>query len=160
MKTKTLLMICLLLGVGLFKVSAQMPKNNQLTGSVSYYYVWDTYWQTAFCNGVQVLQLSGIVTGHMVDHYKNGVGIWSQQNWSGEAVSVDFTDQNGNNILGTGEIFKVSAPNKVDWIGSFVTWHFNLIGNKGSHYIGSFSLNWVTDSNYTIDKMICLEKEK
>jgi len=158
-------MLCLISGIGMLKVSAQdefpMPKNKQCTGTVSWEFVWDSYWQTAFCDGVQVLQLSGVVTGHMVDHFQNGNLLWSQQNWSGEAVSVDFTDQNGNNVRGTGEIFKVSAPNKVDWVTSSTIWHFNLIGNKGSHYIGSFSWNWgTTGADYIIDKMICLVKVK
>jgi hypothetical protein len=152
MKTNAILLFLLFIGIGFTNLSAQdewpLPKNAQCTGSVSYYYTWDAYWQTAFCDGGQIDRLEGTVSGHMVDHYKNGVWLWAKQDWSGEAKSI-YTD----------EVFKVSAPNTVDAINGVTTWHFNLIGNKGSHYIGTATAIWADWPNYTIDKMICLEKK-
>ena len=42
MKTKTLIMVCLLLGVGLTQLSAQNGQNG--TGAISYYDGWIDYY--------------------------------------------------------------------------------------------------------------------
>lgn len=146
MKAKTFLLLGLLTCIGLIQLSAQNGKD--ITGAVSSEYVWDAYWQSVTCDNGVVDYLSGTATGHMVDFFKDGVWIWNKQNWSGEVKSI-YTD----------EVFKVSAPNKVDGTSMITTWHFNLIGNKGSHYIGTMTMDWSNwpDVVVTQGKIICLE---
>ena len=150
MKTKTLLLLCLLLGIGLTQVSAQNDKNGN--GALSLYGVWDWYWQPVYCNGVQVDNLSGTVTWHAIFIHKNWVPMKSNAHYSG-VVHGDWT----------GENFKLSETDKQDYITGILTWHFNLIGDKGSHYIGSMTIDLINDpngENIIIDKMICAGSNK
>lgn len=39
----------------------------------------------------------------------------------------------------TGEVFKVQEVNLLDKIQRIGTFHVNLFGNKGSHYVGTFT---------------------
>ena len=43
----------------------------------------------------------------------------------------------------TGEVFKVKEIDKTDNT-SYTTWHYNLLGSNGSHYIGTLTLIWAT----------------
>jgi hypothetical protein len=144
MKTKTFLLLCLFLGIGLTQLSAQNGKNGT-NGSYSEYFTVDGWTQGAYCNGNQVDLLMGTLTFHHIGHYLKGDWIWCKtQCVSGELVSIGFKDKDGKTIGGTGETFSVHEIQKQvnniqpngDWL--YVDYcHFNLLGNKGTHYIGT-----------------------
>ncbi len=60
-------MMCLLLGIGLTQLSAQIPppSNGKETGTVSYL-ISNVYWQPIVCNGDVVDNLEGTATWHVV----------------------------------------------------------------------------------------------
>ncbi len=147
MKTKTLFLFCLTIGVGLTQLSAQNGKNG--TGAVSYDWEFTAYSQAIICDGVEIDNLSGTVIAHEVDHAKDGE--WVKSTWRYDGVVNSES----------GEKFTISAPAKADYIGMVNTWHFNFIGNNGSHYIGDITVNWAAEPwVVTIDKAICLDKIK
>ena len=84
MKTKTFLLLCLFLGMGLTQLSAQKGKNS--TGSVVYdFYVGGVDGQEnpivaifpIFCDGIFVDAVSSTdFTVKVIDHFKNGELIW------------------------------------------------------------------------------------
>jgi hypothetical protein len=53
------------------------------------------------------------------------------------------------------EVFKVSENGKDDVNAETSTWHFNLIGDYGTHYIGAMTWNWITNET-TVDRFVCL----
>lgn len=145
MKTKTFFLICLFLGIGLTQLSAQNGKNGN--GAVSLWKVWNGYWQPVYCDGVNVDNLYGTVTYHVVVHYKNGIVISENVHYTGVVQSSISTEE-----------FKLSEIDKLDYTAGLLTWHFNLIGNQGTHYIGSMTWDAVNDPNFenpVIDKAIC-----
>ena len=145
MKTKTLLMVCLLLGIGLTQLSAQNGKNGN--GVISLWRVWDGYWQPVYCDGVNVDNLTGTVIYHVAVHYKNGNLILENVHYSGVVQSSNTTEE-----------FKMSEVDKVNNIKGILSWHFNLIGNQGTHYVGTITWDMVNDPNFespVIDKAIC-----
>jgi hypothetical protein len=158
MKTKTFFLICLLLGIGLTRLSAQNGQNGT-TGSYSERYSW-TFDIPVFCNGQQVDLLTGELEWHHKAHFQNGDWLTCFVQLFGEAVSVGFIDANGNKIGGTGEVFDVQAIGKQDnniqpdgtwdWV---VIMHANVQGNMGSHYIGTFS--WDSTWTYISFRAIC-----
>lgn len=52
------------------------------------------------------------------------------------------------------EVFKVSEIDHVVGATTTTTWHFNLIGNFGTHYVGTMGWNWVTQETW-VDKALC-----
>ena len=109
MKIKTFLFLCLLLGFGLAQLTAQ---SNTVQSKIK-----DAEYHThVFCEGQHVDFLEGTATIHVVYHLKDGNWQWEIDQCKGEAVSVGFTDENGNLIGGTGEVFKIS---EIIYIRSF-----------------------------------------
>ncbi len=150
MKTKTFLLVCLLSGLALTQVSAQNDKNGN--GALSYSGVWDWYWQPVYCNGVQVDNLSGTVSWHATTIHKNWIPVKTNSHYSG-VVQGDWT----------GENFKLSETDKQNYVTGILTWHFNLKGDKGSHYIGSMTIDLINDPNgehIIINKMVCAGGKK
>ena len=130
MKTKTFLMLCLLLGIGLTQLSAQNGNNG--TGSVSSYYEWTPDYCIPIYNstGTQIdLLEQGTVYFHHIGHFINGNFVWGKCQGFGEAESS------------TGEVFRVQEIDKCDLTESTGICHVNLIGNQGSHYIETFIIN-------------------
>lgn len=130
MKTKTALLLCFLLGIGLTQLSAQ-PENKKGTGTVIDYPVVYLSWPV-YCNGNQIDELWGTVTFHRVRHYENGELIWAQGKATGTAKGT----------LNPDEEFEIKEVD-LKWTAgqTFSILHFNLIGNLGSHYIETMSLN-------------------
>jgi hypothetical protein len=138
MKTKTLFLLCLLIGIGLTELSAQ-NKTVQLK-------VKDVEYHThVFCDGVHTDFLQGTGNLHMVYHLKDGNWQWEIDQWKAEAVSVGFLDENGEKIGGTGEIFKAS---EIDFFCKptypYIVWHQRLKGDQGHVYVGFIYFNWDT----------------
>ncbi|MCD4723681.1 MAG: hypothetical protein K8R63_02475 [Bacteroidales bacterium] len=138
MKTKTFILACLFLGIGFTQLSAQSIVVNT---------TWD-YWCPIYCDGVQVDYLTGTAIAHCVFHYDaNGDLVWGNYTIRGEATSTN-----------TDEDFSIKEKDKYDSSG-IITWHYNLKGNDGSHYIGSFEWDMINDPdmlNLTINNAVCL----
>ena len=137
MKTKTLILLCLLLGIGFTQLSAQ---------SVSYYMEWD-YWTPIYCDGVQVDYVTGTATAHVVEHYTDGELVWLKMHSYGEVTSE------------SGEVFTLHNDQTKEDLTE-VTWHFNLDGENGTHYIGSFYWNFIEDpdmENLIVNQSVCIE---
>jgi hypothetical protein len=145
MKTKTFLLLCLLSGIGLAQLSAQSD-----TKSISYSEEWSWgYFTPVYCNGVQVDYVTGYPIAHVTAHFVDGTPVSSNVITHGEVYGEH------------GEVFKLSELDK-NYIGG-TTWHFNLRGNLGNHYMGTVIWDWINDpymANLVIDKAVCVENGK
>ena len=144
MKTKTLIMMCLLLGIGLTQLYAQKPDETK-----TYSFTFDQgYWSPVFCTndqGILVLvdQITGTITSKVVVHYNNNDYQWYMLQWSGELTSAL-----------TNEVFQIHESNKIDIPNAGVyAYHFNLVGNMGSHYINTGY--WDADNSFFLNKSVC-----
>lgn len=87
MKTKTLIMICLLSGIGLAQLSAQ---NSNSKGTKSVVYDWPfEFYTEIWCNGVFVDYIEGQAVAHVIDHYKNNVWQWEDITFGGTATGLN-----------------------------------------------------------------------
>ena len=119
MKTKTLLLICLLSGIGLMRLSAQTS-------------VWvepivdNTYDIPIICNGevVDIVNFPLYFELRIIEHMKKGEIIWSKYLLNNSEYTSKIT----------GEVFKAHDLEKQYAKGIF-TWRMNLNGNLGNHYI-------------------------
>ena len=151
MKTKTFLLLCLFLGIGLTQLSAQdipLPPNGE-TGSVSLYFEWYGYFipdVPVNCDDVVTDFLRGDLTYHQTSHFQNGVYIWCKQQVSGELISQN-----------TGEVFKIKDIWKGDHIAWFGTGHINLVGSKGSRYLLTYTYDMLGgEQTNTFVKAVCV----
>jgi hypothetical protein len=164
MKTKTFVLLCLFLSIGLTRLSAQaFPPVVEGTKSVAFTMEWDWiggYFTPVYCPDdqgvlVQVDEVTGSVTAHAVWHFVNGQMLWYNVITRGEVEGK------------YGEAFTLSEQDK----GKFsaegadlgATWHFNLKGDKGNHYLGSITWAGETDPNFEyliINKAVCVDKKK
>lgn len=125
------------------KVFACSPVN----GSVSYSYTGG-YISPLVCDGVQVDEISGNVEWHVVDHFKNGELEWSIYTPSGSLTSEI-----------TGEVFEIHESDKIMWAQGIYTFHANLLGNQGGHYI-LFGHADLTTWEIVFDKVVCPDGPK
>jgi hypothetical protein len=145
MKTKTLLLVCLFLGIGLTQLSAQWPQPaNGKTGAVSFYEEWDGYWCPVYIDGVLVDELVGTVNMHNVPFVKNGVPIKATQHMYGDIQSIHAPY----------EVFKVSDMSHGYYSSEILAYRVNLIGNYGTHYICYFLYNMVTGETTPVKTMV------
>jgi hypothetical protein len=149
MKTKKLLLLCLLIGMGLTVVSAQSTNKGD-NRAISYkVQIWG--WMPAYCDGFHE-DLYSILDVHVIDKYQDGVVVSSISQWKGETISS------------TGEIFKWREVDKVEILDVVapqpydLAFHVNLNGDQGSHFILSGTVNYIKPVTITIDKAVCLEK--
>jgi hypothetical protein len=136
MKTKTFLWICLIMSMSLAQLIAQNGQNEKGNYSEVWAFAWDGgYWQSVTCGEGQEDSLVGVsIMNHVISHYANGVNVWNIAQVDGEAVSVV-----------TGEKFSVHEKDqKVILEECMATWKFNLVGDKGSHYLGTMTWNFCT----------------
>jgi hypothetical protein len=143
MKTKTLLLLCLLLGIGVTQLSAQNGKNG--TGSVSVKEIWNAYYIDipVNCNDQVIDRLSGTVTIHVINHYKNGDLLWSRQQFDGAVTS-----QSGE-VFTVKDIFTWDLSN-----GLICSGHCNIKGSYGTHYILTYIYDGNTDT-FSFVKAVC-----
>jgi len=145
MKTKTLLLICLLSGIGMTQLSAQWPTPaNGNTGTVSFYEAWDGYYCAVYVDGILVDELAGSVQIHNVLFFKDQVAIRATQHMTGEIRS----------LYEPYEVFKVSDMGHCIYATEMAPFRVNLIGNYGTHYICYFTYNFVTGEIIPVKTMI------
>lgn len=94
------------------------------------------------CDG-ELVTLTGTVYFIGIKHPSKDVGMRYIFHFRGELTSSD------------GEVFKLLQNEINDDIGGDL--HFNLIGDRGSHYIGSVTF---VDWSPVVTKIICLENGK
>jgi hypothetical protein len=130
MKTKTFLLLCLFLGIGLTQISAQdfsLPKNGENGSVPSRFTTW--YWLPVYVDGVMVDELGGSVSWHVIIHYKDGNMITVFEKISDILITSSKT----------GEVFTGSEVDRQYALDQLGIWHFNLRGNQGTHYIGTLT---------------------
>lgn len=104
------------------------------------------YWGPIYCDGEEVDFLEGgVLRVHYVSRYVAGVSYKEVTQLKGQVTSSK-----------TGEVFKVRETDKTFWEPGiyFITWHYNLIGNMGTHYNGTLTLNMFT-GEITIGRTVC-----
>lgn len=135
MKTKTFLLLCLFMCIGLTQLSAQNGKGGT-NGTTTYLYLNDYGWTfPIYCDGALVDEIFSIdFSLKCRDHYTNG-------------KFVKYTD-GVTNIIGnstkTKEVFNINVQERGEnvvtdengnWIGGTYYGHCLLKGNMGSKYI-------------------------
>ncbi|WP_320112791.1 hypothetical protein [Draconibacterium orientale] len=141
MKAKVFLLVCLFMGMATVSVSAQDKANNaDQSWKVS------SFWSPVVCDGQLVDILSGgEITVHTVfKTFKNG-----------SILAKEIIQIKGTVESESGEVFKIKEFDKwikTDrWVGY---WTYNLIGDQGSHYIGTLYLDYSTGM-ITVGKTVC-----
>jgi hypothetical protein len=139
MKTKTILLICLLSGIAFIRLSAQNNQNG--TGSSSLRFIWDDYYidVPVNCNSEDIDRLYGSIKVHAVVHFKNGEWIFNNSKFVGEVTSE------------RGVVYKLqdvwqSEPNSYG--------RCRIIGNDGSYLILRYYYDFDTDT-FTFLKATC-----
>ena len=151
MKTKTFLLLCLFLGIGLARLSAQQPEPEG-TKSVPWdnlYIIWeDLYCPNEDGENEYVGWLFGPMVWHNISHFVNGIEVW------------EISQAHGKIESSWGEVFKVAEVNKVSIPqDGLIIGHTNLIGNWGNHFV--FSMTWDANWNLmSIDKTGCPVNKK
>jgi hypothetical protein len=129
MKTKTLLLLCLFLGIGLTQLSAQNGKNHSYNVTADAVWGWYT---PVYCHGVLVDELEGTGDAHFVDHYVNGVWQWEHIYYKNGVGTSDWT----------GETFKFTELDKFFYSKRIDNYEWtcdtHVKGDKGSLYNVTF----------------------
>ena len=116
-----------------------VPEN----GTVSWNYTGGYYAADLICDDMVIDLLEGDVDWHVRDHYKNGDLVWSIYNASGSLT-----------VASTGETFEIQESDKFYWSLGESSFHCNLVGDQGTHFIlfGHYDLiTW----EISIDKATC-----
>jgi hypothetical protein len=124
MKTKTFLLVCLFLGIGLNQLLAQAPLTGK--GTVVDRFTWDGYSLPVYCSGTLVDNLEGSVSVLEIIHYgKNGEWEWATHICSGMVKSTS----------GSGEVFRLKELDK-KYLNGAPTQDIIVIavGNQGTVY--------------------------
>jgi hypothetical protein len=139
MKTKAFLFIFLLFGISMAQVSAQGSDTRAWQG-----WFQSSYYTPVFCGDVMVDYLEGgVISVHYVVFRRDGKYQWETDKLKGEVTSQ------------TGEVFKISELDKTYFTDHwYVTWHYNLIGNRGTHYIGTLTYSYWTGET-TVGMTVC-----
>lgn len=141
MKTKTLLFICLFLGFGLTNLSAQFPEIGK-SGNWSFTFIFDGFSENVplncDCNTIDVLV--GTVRCHTVYHWSNYDGNPYDWDWVRQQFDGELTSQLTQEVFKVKDILKGEGPYSA---GIPATGHFNVIGDRGTHYI----VNYIWDMN-------------
>ena len=99
------------------------------------------YWTPLICNGVEDGYLEGVLDVHCVMFGHPGAWQWMTMRFTGKITNPE-----------TGEQFRIMEIDKSD--DNNVSWHANIIGNQGSHYIIIGSMTYEPFS-FTIEKTVC-----
>lgn len=127
MKVKSILVIiCLFVGVGLIQLSAQNlePEGNSFWVEVN----WGA---SVWCDGIWADYIYGHMKVHAIDKYEDGIHTRQIVQARGDAISWV-----------TGEEFKFKEVGKWYPVEEIATYHYNMLGKDGSHYIGTYVIDF------------------
>lgn len=130
MKTKTLLFVLLLLGLGTIQLSAQtktIPFGFSGTSG-------DLYLENpVYCDDSQV-EVDRLALDYWtingVNHYKDGILVFTNSKLTGQCHSII-----------TGEVFTYQEIDKTIATGTTYHANFNLKGNRGHHYLATYVID-------------------
>lgn len=144
MKKKTLLIFCLFLSFSLVQLSAQSDTTIKVVNKTVVFNIDDFgYYAPVYCNGKIVDKLWGNIHVKYLDHIEKNSVKWEMYIWDGEVTGL------------YGEVFKIHESDKIGIPDAGVyTYHFNLVGDMGSHYLNSGTYDSKTGM-VTIDKAVC-----
>lgn len=131
MKTTFILVLCFILAGAFTTISAQEKSNGASQG-----WMESSYWSPVFCDGelVDVLEGGEIMIHYVFKTFKKGF-----------PVAKEIDSIKGWVISQSGETFKIRETDKYYrtdyWV---VTWHYNLIGDQGTHYTGTLTYDYST----------------
>ena len=145
MKTKTILLLCFFLGIGLTQLSAQNkggPWNRSYVEKYNNDYPEFYSVMPVTCNGVTDFIAVEDYTITSVFHNVKNQYFWEIDNLNYTAVS-----------LKTGEVFKGVEQDKFvfnfdesNWTGNTGTWRVNLKGDGGSRYIVTYGFSFLPNT--------------
>jgi hypothetical protein len=95
------------------------------------------------CDGIEIDRLQGRLDVFCRMHYENGIIVWMIHNFSGS-----LTDSKG-------EVFDVNGVRKIDSVQKSYTFHSNIKGNLGSHYILYGTSVTTSPNTLIIEKASC-----
>ena len=148
MKTKMILSLCLLMGIVTLKGYGQLPPIiPDGTKSIVWSIEFPDWAEYVSCNGVEDI-LVGDITVYETDLFKNGEIIRGIAHIQGKLTSARTGE-----VFGLHEIIKGYLPLNQDGNYTNGSWHFNIVGKEGSHYIGSFS--FFEDGTVIMNKAVC-----
>ena len=144
MKTKTFLLLCLFLGIGLTQLSAQ-----------SYKWEGNGWWECpVYCHGIQIDNIAGYGDAHVIDHYKAGEWVWEILTIKGVGWSTNDNEE-----------FTFSEQDKIKWSPQLdrYTWtchdNIKMAGEKGTLYNISLIIN-PYNGTYVVNKATCTGNTK
>jgi len=146
MKTKTFLLLCLLLGIGLTQLSAQNGNNG--TGTITYYKTVECYILVEN-NGEVIAEITGDIEYFWRKHFVNGEIKWLKASCQGE-----LTDKYTNEVFWLNELNKSIDPFDFDTFDGYFWVHDNIKGDQGSHYILQILWNYYTVDVITLKLII------
>lgn len=140
MKKKALsISICLFLGVALTGAFGQGKSQRADQG-----WFMSGYWSPVYCgdNMVDLLE-GGTIRVHYVVHNNGYAKYYEIDRLKGEVTSQ------------TGEVFQIGETDKYYFTDHwYVVWHYNLIGDRGTHYIGTLTYSYWT-GEIVVGKTVC-----
>jgi hypothetical protein len=156
MKSKTILFLCLFLGIGLTHLNAQMDWHMNAEGTGVLITTFEfPFTVNAWCgdNTQPADVLTGMVTSHNVYHFKRWVYTGANEHYFGGELLSSKSD----------EVFKFMEKDhamKIVMNGDIMiygvdTFRYNCIGNEGTHYVGTCTFNIPTQTLVSVDKAIC-----
>ncbi len=148
MKTKTFLLLSLLLGIGLTQLSAQNNQNG--TGTDVWYLNNAIGWGCpVYCDGVEVDYLWGIGSANVIDHFQFGI-------WQWETIEIKGI---GRNLAG--DKFSFSEQDKFYYshkLGDYTWTSHDNIKARGEHntlYNISLIINYYDPNFYVVKNATC-----
>jgi len=148
MKTKMIYVLCLFMGMVASRGFGQLPPIiPDVTKSIVWSIEFPGWAEYVSCNGVEDV-LVGDITLYETDLFKNGEIIRGIAHIHGKLVS-----ERTGEVFRLHEIIKGYLPINEDGNYTNGSWHFNIVGEKGTHYIGSFSFS--EDGTVTLNKAFC-----
>lgn len=149
MKTKTFLLLCLFLGIGLTQLSAQtFPEG---TKSVSFVDIYYCPLMPVTCGGTIVDYLEGTIEGaHWIVHFNAGKSTPDFGNFQWQRC------QARGELTGTsGEVFEVKAVACLNLLKAGLTTEINYLlkGDRGN--LIKLTCTMTCDGVYTFEKAIC-----